>query len=335
MAQQRVLIIDPLTDRRRELSRILTDLHYEVLEAADGDVGLKATETGNPDLIFCDNHIQGHSATELCEYVQEFVAGRVPFVVLVAQVEPDPEKIRQQVGANGVLRHPVARYELASLGQHLLAVNELEQRLAHMQEENASLRQALAQKAIIDPVTRFYRFDVFKQMIVFEVKRAKRYAYPLSILLMAFDNFDKVSCWLTPSQREALYTGTRRVVTACIRDIDIPLLFAEEKILIVMPHTPLDGSAVVADRIREQIGKLRLPDTLAKLSLTVSISVATTESAEVRTFGTLIKEAMRGLKEAEIKGGDVVLVCRPVDEDKKTGECAELGGKMGPRTFFV
>ena len=335
MAQQRVLIIDPQTDRRRDLARILVDLHYEVLQASDGDAGLKAIETGNPDLIFCDHHIQGHSATELCEYVQEFVAGQVPFVVVVAQGELDPEKIRQQVGANGVLRHPVARYEMANLGQHLLAVNKLEQRLAHLQEENAFLRQDLAKKAIIDPETRFYRFDVFKQMIVFEVKRAKRYGYPLSILLMAFDNFAKVSAWLTPPQRKALYTGTRRVVTACIRDIDIPLLFAEEKVLIVMPHTPLDGSAVVADRIREQISKLKLPDTLAQISLTVSISVATTESAEVRTFGTLIKEAMRGLKEAEIKGGDVVLVCRPADGDGGAGVCDEQGGKLGPRTFFV
>lgn len=335
MTQLRALIIDQQAERRQRLALLLTELHYAIHQAADGDEGLRMIEVGNPDLVFCDQAVQGHSATELCDYVHEFVTGRLPFVLLVDSDEPDPEKDRREIGADGVLRHPVAKYELANLGQQLLAIQELENRLAHLQEENAQLRKALAGKALIDPVTRFYRFDVFKQMIVLEVKKAKRYGYPLSILLMAFDNFQQVAGWLTPDQRKALYGHTRKMVSASIRDIDIPLLFAEEKVLIVMPHTALEGAAVVADRIRDQIVSIKPPGSLAQLKLSVSISVASSERAEIRTFGTLIKEAVRGLKEAEIKGGDVVLVCRAPASPAESGQCLEVDGKLGPRTFFV
>lgn len=334
MVQQRALIIDPDSTRRQELARGLDKIHFETLQADNGNEGLKQIESGEPDIIFCDASIQGHSAKELCEYVDEFVSGRLAFVLMVAPDEPDPERLRRKVGADGALRHPVAGYELANLSRHLLAVQELENRLQHLSEENSSLRDALAQKALIDPLTRFYRFDVFKQMIVLEVKRAKRYGYPLSILLLAFDNFHKVGGWLTPEQRRALYKHLRREVTECIRDIDIPLLFAEEKVLVVMPHTDLSGAAVVADRIRDRISAIKPPGSLAELRLSVSLSVASTESAEMRTFGTLIREAMRGLKEAEFKGGDVVLVCRSPESGGESA-CAEVDGKLGPRTFFV
>jgi diguanylate cyclase (GGDEF)-like protein len=335
MSQTRVLIIDPQPERRHQLAVMLTDLHYGILQAGDGSEGLKLIEVGAPALIFCDQTIQGHTASALCEYVKEFVDGHMPFVLMVKSDEPDPERLRQELGAHGVLRHPVAKYEVANLGQHLLALQELESRLNHLQEENTQLRQALRDKALIDPITRFYRFDVFKQMIVLEVKRAKRYGYPLSILLLAFDNFQRVSGWLTPDQRKTLYGHTRKQVSASIRDIDIPLLFAEENVLVVMPHTELAGAAVVADRIRDKIVSIKPPGSLAELKLSVSIAVASSESAEMRTFGTMIQEAMRGLKEAEFKGGDVVLICRSPKQPGTPGECTEVDGKLGPRTFFV
>ena len=335
MIQQRALIIDPDATRRSDLADGLAKTHFETVQAADGNEGLKQIEAFNPDIIFCDAAITGHSAKELCEYVAEFVSGRLAFVLMVDSAEPDPERLRRQTGADGVLRHPVAHYELANLGRHLLSLLEVENRLRHLMDENRSLREALAQKALIDPVTRFYRFDVFKQMIVLEVKRAKRYGYPLSILLLAFDNFAKVSGWLTPEQRRGLYKHLRREVTECIRDIDIPLLFAEERVLVVMPHTDLAGAAVVADRIRDRISAIKPPGSLAELRLSVSLSVASTERAEMRTFGTLIREAMRGLKEAEFKGGDVVLVCRSPEGEEGENTCIEVDGKLGPRTFFV
>ena len=99
-----------------------------------------------------------------------------------------------------------------------------------------------------------------------------------------------------------------REISDTIRDIDIPLLFAADKILLVMPHTSREGSVVVADRIRARIGALKPPGSMADLRATASLAVASTEGLEEVSFGRLIQEAMRALKEAELKGGDVVMV---------------------------
>ncbi len=339
MIDKRILLVDPISQRLKEAATGLKKLRAIPLMAKDGNEALHLLETEDPDLILCDSSVQGHSSLELCDYVHEFVHA-VPFVLLVDKKPGvDPEKLRIESGADAVLTRPVNADQLINLTQLLNRIAELNNRIKHLEDENNSLREGMRQKNMIDPSTGFYRFVLFREVIVLEVKKAKRYEYPLSILLMAFDNFQQVSGYLTMAQRKAMYSLSHRAVTAVIRDIDIPLLFAEEKILIVLPHTALDGAAVVADRIRDQIVGFKPPKSLANLKLSVSISVASTENEESPTFGSMIKASMRALKEAEIKGGDVVLVCRPSQsaDDKKNEQDSgdEPGGKLGPRTYFV
>ncbi len=337
MIDKRILLVDPVSQRLKEAATGLKKLRAIPLMAKDGNEALHLLETEDPDLILCDSSVRGHSSLELCDYVHEFVHA-VPFVLLVDKKPGvDPEKLRVESGADAVLTRPVNADQLINLTQLLNRIAELNNRIKHLEDENKSLREGMRQKNMIDPSTGFYRFVLFREVIVLEVKKAKRYEYPLSILLMAFDNFHQVSGYLTMAQRKAMYSLSHRAVTAVIRDIDIPLLFAEEKILIVLPHTALDGAAIVADRIRDQIVGFKPPKSLANLKLSVSISVASTENEESPTFGSMIKASMRALKEAEIKGGDVVLVCRPSQDKNSKQELGddEPGGKLGPRTYFV
>ena len=92
-----------------------------------------------------------------------------------------------------------------------------------------------------------------------------------------------------------------------LRDIDIPITFSEETILVLMPHTDLDGIKVVADRIREHAAAL--PETYGVVEYsTVSIGAVCSQGAPRLEFGPLMQQVTKALREAKRAGGDQLVI---------------------------
>jgi diguanylate cyclase (GGDEF)-like protein len=332
MAGKRILLVDPDDERLKVTVVTLKLVHINALTASNGAEALELMETESPDLIICDQGVEGHSAKELCEYVHEFVPGYVHFVLVVGEHEEDPEEVSRQIGADAVLRRPLSEDRLGVVCSMLLRLSELRTRVAFLEEENIGLRHSLGADLYLDTDTQFYRFDIFKHIILMEIKKAKRYGYVVSLLLMAFDKYAEMMGWLDPDQRRHIFDLLKKAAVNNIRDIDIPLLFSEDKILVVMPHTDLMSAAVVADRIRSRVEEIKVPASLAKLELSSSAAVASTQADPDAGFGTMIQNALRGLKEAEEKGGNVVMVCRSPLQEKE----ADLNqDELGPRIHLA
>ncbi len=330
---KKVLLAEPDDEHRRAGLSLLRDLGADVLPASDGAQALRAIEAGGLDLVMCATEIPAHSAKELCSYVQEFVNVRLPFLLLV-EANADSEAERVATGADAVMIRPLSAAQVGSVVGLLISRAESHERLRRLEHENSQLKKSLEEIQRPDPEVRLYRFDLFKQVIVMEVKKARRYGFPLALLLLSIDNYGEMAGWLSAEQRKNLFALLHKTLVRDIRDIDIPVLFAEQKILVVMPHTPIEGAVVVADRIREHVKKIKPPSSLTQLALSVSVAVASTAGGEETSFGKIVQQAMRGLEEAAIKGGDLVVVCRPT---RQPGQAQDEipGGKLGPRTFFV
>jgi diguanylate cyclase (GGDEF)-like protein len=332
MAGKHTLLVDPVDERREATVVMLKLAHINALTASSGTEALERLETDSPDLIICDQRVESPSAQELCEYVHEFVPGYVHFVLVVDEDEEDPEGVRKKVGADVVFNRPLADHHLGKVCSLLFRISELRTRVAFLEEENIGLRHSLGADLYLDTDTQFYRFDIFKHIILMEIKKAKRYGYVVSLLLITFDKYGEMMGWLEPDQRRNLFDLLKKAVVNNIRDIDIPLLFSEDKILVVMPHTDLKSAAVVADRIRGRIEELKTPASLAKLELSSSVAVASTQADPDAGFGTMIQDALQGLKEAESKGGNVVMVCRSPRQVKDTDLNPE---ELGPRIHLA
>lgn len=332
MAGKRILLVDPDEERRKVTVVTLKLVHINALTASNGAEALELMETESPDLIICDQAVEGHSAQELCEYVHEFVPGHVHFILVVGEHEEDPEEVRRRIGADAVLRRPLSEDHLGVVCSMLLRLSELRTRVAFLEEENIGLRHSLGADLYLDTDTQFYRFDIFKHIILMEIKKAKRYGYVVSLLLLAFDKYAETMGWLDPDQRRHIFDLLKKAAVNNIRDIDIPLLFSEDKILVVMPHTDLKSAAVVADRIRDRVEEIKVPASLAELELSSSAAVASTQADPDAGFGTMIQNALKGLKEAEEQGGNVVMVCRSPLQEKETDLDPD---ELGPRVHLA
>ena len=93
-----------------------------------------------------------------------------------------------------------------------------------------------------------------------------------------------------------------------LRNIDRLGRYGGEEFVVLMPETAAEGAMQAAERLREKIEKMRINTPAGKLSITVSMGVATLERGfdETHTLDTLIKSADGALYAAKAAGRNCV-----------------------------
>lgn len=144
----------------------------------------------------------------------------------------------------------------------------------------------------------------FKKYMLLEVKRSKRYAYPVALLIVSLDGLDKhLAKQPSPEfQRATIRTEALAALSELLRDIDVAMPFAEDKYLLFLPHTAREGALTVAQRAVQRLGGLSsFVGGTASCGLG-SFDPTLDPKANV-SFGGLVKDATQALKRAQEAGG--------------------------------
>ena len=196
--------------------------------------------------------------------------------------------------ADAVVPLPISRKDLA------LRLPEL--------WELRTLREARAQpplqrpgSGIVDPLTQFYTYAHFREVLHVEAHRARRYGFPLSVALLAFDPLDGLEM---AEFQGPLYSGMALAIRRSLRDTDFPVRYSRTRVLLLMPHTDLAGGTVVARRIVERVAKASLKVGDQELRPTLSAGVSATAPGQELTFEELLRRAEGVLQEAQAGGGN-------------------------------
>jgi diguanylate cyclase (GGDEF)-like protein len=158
-------------------------------------------------------------------------------------------------------------------------------------------------EGILDPLTGFYTFNHFKDVLFVEVKRARRYGFPLAVALIAFDPLD-----IRPTEeiRTQLLGGLALAIRRSLRDTDYPVQYGVDRVLLLMPHTPLQGAVVVSKRICERVARASLTHDGQTVHPTISIGVSSGGSGSQLAFADLARQAQQSLDSARNSGGNRV-----------------------------
>jgi diguanylate cyclase (GGDEF)-like protein len=151
--------------------------------------------------------------------------------------------------------------------------------------------------------------EFLKRLLLVEVKRSRRYGYPLAIALLSVDGWEQLVPDLGARGRTALLAELLGVVSGTLRDIDIAVPFSDERLLVLMPHTPADGGLKVARRLCALVR-----DRAGAPKVTVSAGVAAHAGDGTISFGGMVKRAGEALARAQAAGGDQA---EPADPPKK------------------
>src|SRR5947208_5827241 len=113
-----VLVVDDESDIRGLVQELLQRAGYDVIEAADGNEGLKRFHAKKPDLVILDVQMPGLDGWGVLERIREL--SEVPVIMLTARAA-ELDKVRGlRAGADDYVTKPFGRQELLARVEALL-----------------------------------------------------------------------------------------------------------------------------------------------------------------------------------------------------------------------
>ncbi|MEJ5284276.1 MAG: GGDEF domain-containing protein [Brevinematia bacterium] len=170
--------------------------------------------------------------------------------------------------------------------------------------EQKKYQKLLETLAIKDELTGLYNRRGLSDFIEREWKNAIRQKQPISILMIDVDNFKKYNDSYGHQQGDKCLKSISEVMIKNVyRPADIVSRIGGEEFLIILPNTNFQGALKVAERIRQEVFKLKIPHKHSDYGvITISIGISTSVPGKFEKYEELIDDADKNLYIAKSKG---------------------------------
>ncbi len=255
---------------RRLLERTLLNAGYKVTSVANGHEALDIFNDQFFPIILTDWMMPEMDGLQLCKAIREnkHSSGYVFIVIFTSKESTSDIVSGLEAGADDFLTKPVNDAELIARLNSGKRILELEKSLKDANEKIKIL-------SISDSLTACYNRAYLSERLPKEIKRARRYGFPLSIVLYDIDFFKKVNDTYGHQAGDQVLKETVACVIDLIRDdIDWVVRYGGEEFLVVLPEMDIDGASVQAERFRNAISELQINAKEGLIHITASFGVA-------------------------------------------------------------
>jgi diguanylate cyclase (GGDEF)-like protein/PAS domain S-box-containing protein len=164
--------------------------------------------------------------------------------------------------------------------------------------EKKQLLDELYHQATIDDLTRIPNRRHFMYLAEKEMKSAKRYHHPISIVVIDFDNLKQINDTYGHFAGDRALSVFARIVQQIIREVDILGRFGGDEFLILLPETSQEQAFRVMERINQVLDSSPIFYQDESFSLSVSSGIASIENW-TDTLEDLLKRADAALYEVK------------------------------------
>jgi diguanylate cyclase (GGDEF)-like protein len=167
----------------------------------------------------------------------------------------------------------------------------------------ARLFEQTERLATTDGLTGLTNHRTFQARLDEHLAQAQRYGKRLSLIICDVDHFKSVNDTCGHPVGDIVLRGVAKTLLKEARATDVVARYGGEEFALVMPETDGPGALVIAERIRERVKALVFEGGQRKLSVTISLGVASFPDDATRK-GELVERADACLYHAKRQGRD-------------------------------
>ena len=268
----------------------LTVDHFTSAEAAFTAYGLNKY-----DLVLMDVVLEGKKdGIDLIEDIRARQDDKIftPILAISASVSDSQRIHALKMGANDFITKPFIEAELAARLKNMLITQQLYQQVNKQ-------KQALEKMAMTDQLTGLYNRHFLIPYVEKALSSAKRYNFPLTIVMIDLDKFKLINDELGHEAGDKLLCGIANILQTNCRNEDAAIRLGGDEFLVVLPHCSLEQAKFKTETIRQAITEL--PPESHQTS--ASFGLSSTEEGNF-IFEQLFSMADSAAYQAKLNGGN-------------------------------
>jgi diguanylate cyclase (GGDEF)-like protein len=186
-------------------------------------------------------------------------------------------------------------------------VIEKDQLTKDLQRANSEL----ASLAATDGLTQLPNKRSFNEVLARELALADRNATALSLVVVDVDHFKKINDTWGHAVGDIVLAHLADILKKSLRTSDFAARYGGEEFVLLLPCTPRDGAALVAERVRAMVAEKPFPANDGTVSVNVSLGVASIIGPGCRDAAAKFFERADAALYAAKNGGRNRVVCAP------------------------
>jgi len=163
-------------------------------------------------------------------------------------------------------------------------------------------RTELEMQATHDALTHVLNRYALEERFAEELARARRYKFPMSVLMMDIDFFKQVNDTYGHHAGDACLVSLSSMLRSAPRKQDIAARFGGEEFVLVLPHTPPQEAMHMADRLRKNVENTPVYYEEKTIYFTISLGTSGFEQPTDISCKQLLELADQALYEAKESG---------------------------------
>ncbi|MBL7069501.1 MAG: diguanylate cyclase [Candidatus Omnitrophica bacterium] len=172
--------------------------------------------------------------------------------------------------------------------------------------EYARLQRKVKELSSKDPLTGLYNYQYFTERLDAELKNAKRYVFPISIIMIDIDYFKSINDIYGYRTGNRLLKEFSHYLNKFARTSDVIARFSGAEFALLSPHTNKGGAIALGQRLCSKIQKRVFDTQKNNIKLRVSIGVVNYPEDGINTVGGLIDAGDSAIGAAKDRGGNVI-----------------------------
>ncbi len=221
-----------------------------------------------------------------------------------------------QYTSRGIFDNEGKLLEYQAVGHDITERKEAEKEKEALDKELMKSNKKMKQLALRDPHTGLYNHRYLEEVIEAEFYRARRYAHPISVLMLDIDYFKSINDVYGYQFGDLVIQQLSQQLKMMVRRYDIIIRFSGEEFIILCPGTERATALTLAQRLLDAFNLYNFGNKNHRVKLKISMAVASYPEDKIVKGIDLIELAEHMVSKIKEDGGNKVYSSMDVGKKK-------------------